>query len=234
MFSIICILYYHRTSSKISKRMLPCCAKLIQLCPTLCNPLDCSPLGSSVHGILRQEYWSELPCPPPGDLPNLGTEPLSLMSPALAGGFFTTSATWEEEDVGTLLWSSRFCFDFPYLSTDVLFTFWDPIRAATVHLLSCLQPPLVWDSLSVFPGFPWPWWSWGVRHPAECPSVQVFLMFLSGSDWAYHIVSLWEFIEKICKALSTLFGRYLSLSLCIFKCTELWSRKETLQPRAWV
>ena len=53
--------------------------------------------------FLRKEYWSELPCPPPGDLPNLGTEPLSLMSPALAGGFFTTSATWEEEDVGTLL-----------------------------------------------------------------------------------------------------------------------------------
>ena len=95
MFSIICILYYHRTSSKISKRMLPCCAKLIQLCPTLCNPLDCSPLGSSVHGILRQEYWSELPCPPPGDLPNLGTEPTSFMSSVLAGRFFTTSTTWE-------------------------------------------------------------------------------------------------------------------------------------------
>ena len=38
----------------------------------------------------RQEYWSGLPCPPPGDLPNPGTEPVSLMSPALAGGFFTT------------------------------------------------------------------------------------------------------------------------------------------------
>ena len=43
----------------------------------------------------RQEYWSGLPCPPPGDLPNLGIEPTSLVSPALAGGFFTTSATWE-------------------------------------------------------------------------------------------------------------------------------------------
>ena len=46
-------------------------------------------------GFPRQEYWSGLPCPPPGDLPNLGTEPASLLSPALAGGFFTTSATWE-------------------------------------------------------------------------------------------------------------------------------------------
>ena len=43
----------------------------------------------------RQEYWSGMPCPPPGDLPNPGTEPVSLVSPALAGGFFTTTDTWE-------------------------------------------------------------------------------------------------------------------------------------------
>ena len=43
----------------------------------------------------RQEYWSGLPCPPPGDLPDTGIKPVSLMSPALAGGFFTTSTTWE-------------------------------------------------------------------------------------------------------------------------------------------
>jgi len=43
----------------------------------------------------RQEYWSGLPLPTPGDLPQPGIEPQSLASPALAGGFFTTSATWE-------------------------------------------------------------------------------------------------------------------------------------------
>ena len=43
----------------------------------------------------RQEYWSGLPCPLPGDLPNSKTEPASLTSPALAGGFFTTAAPWE-------------------------------------------------------------------------------------------------------------------------------------------
>ena len=43
----------------------------------------------------RQEYWSGLPFPPPGDLPDPGIEPASLISPALPGGFFTTSATWE-------------------------------------------------------------------------------------------------------------------------------------------
>ena len=46
-------------------------------------------------GFSRQEYWSGLPCPLPGDLPYPGIEPASLMSPALAGGLFTTSATWE-------------------------------------------------------------------------------------------------------------------------------------------
>ena len=44
-------------------------------------------------GFSRQEFWSGLPFPSPGDLPDPGIEPASLMSPALADGFFTTSAT---------------------------------------------------------------------------------------------------------------------------------------------
>ena len=46
----------------------------------------------------RQGYWSRLSFPPPGDLPDPGIEPMSLTSPALAGAFFTTSATWEAPD----------------------------------------------------------------------------------------------------------------------------------------
>ena len=45
--------------------------------------------------FFRQEYWSGLPCSPPGDLLDPGIEPMSLKSPALADSFFTTSATWE-------------------------------------------------------------------------------------------------------------------------------------------
>jgi len=45
--------------------------------------------------FFRGEYWSGLPCPPPGDLPDLGLEPASPVSTALTGKFFTTSATWE-------------------------------------------------------------------------------------------------------------------------------------------
>ena len=46
-------------------------------------------------GFSRQEYWSWLPCPPPGDLSDPEIEPPSLMLPSLAGGFFTTSSNWE-------------------------------------------------------------------------------------------------------------------------------------------
>ena len=56
----------------------------------LCDPMDCSPPDSSVHEIPGPEYWSGLPCPPPGDLPNAGMEPESPVSPSLAGMLFTT------------------------------------------------------------------------------------------------------------------------------------------------
>ena len=46
-------------------------------------------------GFSKQEYWSELPCLPPGVLPDPGIEPVSLWSPVLACGFFATSAIWE-------------------------------------------------------------------------------------------------------------------------------------------
>ena len=49
-------------------------AKLLQSCLTLCNFMDCSPPGSSVHGILQEGYWSGWTCLP-GDLPNPGIEP---------------------------------------------------------------------------------------------------------------------------------------------------------------
>ena len=50
------------------------CAKLLQSCLTLCDPVDYIPPGSSVHGILQEEYWSD-PCPSPVDLPKPGIKP---------------------------------------------------------------------------------------------------------------------------------------------------------------
>ena len=58
-----------------------------QLCPTLWDPMDYSLLGTSVHGLLQQEYWSGFPFPSPGHLPDPGLKPMSL---ALADRFFTT------------------------------------------------------------------------------------------------------------------------------------------------
>ena len=60
----------------------------------LCNPMDCSLPVSSME-FSRPKYWSGLPSPPPGGLPDPGIKTVSLTSPALAGGFFTTTATWE-------------------------------------------------------------------------------------------------------------------------------------------
>ena len=73
--------------------------KLLQLCPTLCDPMDYSPLRPPQVPLSlefsRQEYWNGLPCPPPQNLPNPGVKSGSLTSPALAGRFFTTRATPE-------------------------------------------------------------------------------------------------------------------------------------------
>ena len=75
------------------------CAESLQSCPTLSDPMFCSPPGSSVHGTLQARTLEWVPCPPPGDLPDPEIKPKTLMSPALAGRFFTTSATWEAPSI---------------------------------------------------------------------------------------------------------------------------------------
>ena len=72
-----------------------CCAKSLQSCPIPCVPMDCTPSGSSIHGILQARIleWIAMPSSrgssPPGDRTRV------YMSPALTGGFFTSRATWE-------------------------------------------------------------------------------------------------------------------------------------------
>ena len=79
------------------------CAKLLQSCLTLCDPTDYSWVaGSSVYGILQARILEWVAMPSSGGLPNPGTEHTSRMSPALAGGFFTTSASWEAHEVHQL------------------------------------------------------------------------------------------------------------------------------------
>ena len=64
----------------------------VQFCVTPCTAALQAPLSM---GFSRQEYWRRLPFPSSGDLPNPVTESESFESPALAGGFFATSTTWE-------------------------------------------------------------------------------------------------------------------------------------------
>ena len=75
-------------------------AESLQSCPTFLDPVAVACQAPLSMGFSRQEHRSGLPCPPPGDLPHPGTEPESLMFPVLAGGFFTTSATWEAHGDG--------------------------------------------------------------------------------------------------------------------------------------
>ena len=73
------------------------CAKSLQWCLTLCDHVDWSPAGSSVHGFSRQKYRSGLPSPPPEDLPHPGMEPTSPVCPALAGTSFATRTMSEAQ-----------------------------------------------------------------------------------------------------------------------------------------
>ena len=72
-----------------------CVCLVVQSCPSLCNPWTVAHKAPLSMGFSWQGYWSGLPFPPPGDLPDSGIEPVSPESPALVGGFFTSSATWE-------------------------------------------------------------------------------------------------------------------------------------------
>ena len=69
------------------------CAKLLSRVQLFATPWTVALQAPLSMGFSRQEYWNGLPCPPPEDLPDPGIEPESLASPALAGGFLTTSAT---------------------------------------------------------------------------------------------------------------------------------------------
>ena len=81
------------TSGTLHTRVLSCFS-CVRLHTTLWTVVCQAPLSL---GFSRRQYWSGLPCPPLVDLPNPGIEPTSFMSPALAGWFFTTSATWEAQ-----------------------------------------------------------------------------------------------------------------------------------------
>ena len=115
-------------------------------------------------GFSRQEYWSGLPCPPQGDLTDSGIEPESLKSPALAGGFFTTSPSWEAQQRTqkghkiVYMWSFKPCQQVLYWSHHVIpqpALNWSPLflKQANINLLVSTEDCLLWPPtiLSSFP-----------------------------------------------------------------------------------
>ena len=85
----------HRSCSQCCLSL--CCAYSLSHVRPFVTPWTVPCQAPLSMGFSRQEYWSGLLRPPPGDLPNPGFEPGSLMSPALTGRIFTASATWEEQ-----------------------------------------------------------------------------------------------------------------------------------------
>ena len=87
-----------------------CVPSHVKLFATLWTVAHQAPLSI---GFPRQEYWSGLPFPSPGNLPNPGIEPMSPASPAFTGRFFTTRATWEVPSLPVYLvyFSSMLCHE---------------------------------------------------------------------------------------------------------------------------
>ena len=84
LWTEVCNIVQEAVVKTISKKVV----LVTQLCPNLCDPMDCSLPRSSVHRISQARLLERVAISPPGDLPNLGTEPTSF--PALVGRFFTT------------------------------------------------------------------------------------------------------------------------------------------------
>ena len=99
----------------ILNSLLPSVLSCSAVC-NFCDPMDCSPPGSSVHRIFQAGILELLPLPPPGDLPNLGIKAEPLVSSALVGGFFTTNATREAPvgQAGEEPWLRRHSGDLSY------------------------------------------------------------------------------------------------------------------------
>ena len=75
-----------------SRNVLCALCLVVQSCPTLCNPMDCSGQALLTMGFSRPEYWSGLPCLPPGDLPNPGIKP---RSPELQADSLPSEQPWK-------------------------------------------------------------------------------------------------------------------------------------------
>ena len=170
-----------------------CACSVASVLSSPLQPYALSPPGSppgSSWGFSGQEYWSGLPCPPPGDLPHPGIKPMTLMSLALAGRFFTAEPLEKPQYLGMFVQTKKLtlvCYDKANPRSDVDFpcfpcdAFVFPQDQGQYHtalvVTSPLCPPLTLsflisrdtDSLEVS----WP----GI--PEECPLWVCLMLFSS-------------------------------------------------------
>ena len=102
--------YYFKVHDNVLMDLDCCCCSVTKSYPTPCDPIDCSPPGSSVHGILQARILEWVAMPSSRYLPDPGFKPVSLTSPALAG--FTISTTWEVQKghgSSSQTWTGRAC-----------------------------------------------------------------------------------------------------------------------------
>ena len=118
------------------------CAKLFQLCPTLCNPMDCSLPASSVHGIFQARILERVAMPSSKGSYQPRMDPGSLNFPAFPGTFFTTSATWEAQNILTHINTPVLCVQtYAYMHTFIHRDIYAPLHTHTYSLTSTYTPP---------------------------------------------------------------------------------------------
>ena len=126
-------------------RVTPCVLSCGQSCLTLHDPMDCSPPASSVHEIFQTRILQQIAISTPRDLPNPGTEPASLASPALPGRFFTTAPPGKATAHVTF---STYC-------TKYSFTPGDPFDDACNLMRLCCCPLFVDEETKAESHLPW-------------------------------------------------------------------------------
>ena len=135
-------------------------AKSLHSCLTLCDPMTVAHQAPLSMGFSRQEYWSRLPCSPPGDFPYPGIKSMFLMSPALAGGSFTTSTTWELVQSFGHVWLFATPWTAAQQTSLSITNSWSLLKPMSIesvmpsnHLILCcrlLLPPSIFPSIRVF------------------------------------------------------------------------------------
>ena len=159
-----------------------------QLQLTLCNPINCSPSSSSVHGISQQEYWSGLPFPLLGDLPHLGTEPVSCM----AGSSFSVESLIKPLQVPYNNKIFLISLSVPWITAAIHFTYSKCVNEHT-HAYTIKYTVAINLNSSI-------------KSTKQEKNKRFYFMFTYSSSLCrpdfltYHFLSLWRIFNISCKA----------------------------------